>query len=93
MEHNFQVENIRCGGCANTISKKLKEISGVESVEVNIEDKKVTVTTDSTSNTEMRQALSDTLAKLGYPEVGTEDANSLKTKACSIVSCAIGKVS
>ena len=93
MEYKFQVENIRCGGCANTITKKLREINGVKDVHVNVEDKQVNVTTDSANDTEIQHTLSERLAKLGYPEVGKMGANNLKTKATSVVSCAIGKVS
>ena len=88
----FEVENIRCGGCANTITKKLKEINGVMKVDVKVEDKQVLVTTKPNTDTEIHHALSEKLLKLGYPEVGTVGANNLKTKATSVVSCAIGKV-
>ena len=93
MEHTFQVENIRCGGCANTITKKLKEISGVENVDVHVEDKQVIVTTKLATDDDIRHTLGEKLLKLGYPETGTNEANNLKAKATSVVSCAIGKVS
>jgi copper chaperone len=93
MEYNFQVENIRCGGCANTITKKLREINGVKDVHVNVEDKQVIVTTESATDDEVHHILSEKLVKLGYPEVGTIGSNNLKAKATSVVSCAIGKVS
>ena len=93
MKHNFQVENIRCGGCANTITKKLKEITGVEDVQVKVEEKQVIVTTSPTDNTEIHNLIGEKLVKLGYPETGTKGANNLKAKATSVVSCAIGKVS
>lgn len=93
MKHTFQVENIRCGGCENTIQKKLKEINGVEDIEVNVEEKIVTVTTNSTSDSKIHNLISEKLTSLGYPEVGKSGSNNLKTKATSIVSCAIGKVS
>ena len=93
MKYKFQVENIRCGGCANTIAKKLIEINGVEDVDINVEDKQVIVTTKPTIDAEIHQALGERLLKLGYPEVGKKGANSLKVKAASIVSCAIGKAS
>ncbi len=92
MEYKFEVENIRCGGCANTITKKLSEIHGVEAVDVNVEDKQVVVTTQ-TTNASLEHTLSEKLKNLGYPEVGSLGSNNLKTKATSVVSCAIGKVS
>jgi len=93
MEYNFQVENIRCGGCANTITKKLREINGVKDVHVNVEDKQVIVTSESSTYDNIHHILSEKLVKLGYPEVGTIGSNNLKAKATSVVSCAIGKVS
>ncbi len=93
MKHTFQVENIRCGGCENTIQKKLKEIKGVEEIQVNVEEKIVTVTTNPTSVGEIHNLISEKLTSLGYPEAGKRGSNNLKAKATSVVSCAIGKVS
>ena len=93
MKHTFQVENIRCGGCENTIQKKLKEISGVEDIEVNIEEKIVVVITNAKAEDNIRELISEKLTGLGYPEAGQEGSNTLKAKATSVVSCAIGKVS
>lgn len=93
MEYNFQVENIRCGGCANTITTKLTEMNQVKEVHVNIDERTVIIKTNPDSGDDMRQTLGKKLAKLGYPEIGTVDSNSLMTKATSVVSCAIGKVS
>ncbi|NNC67099.1 MAG: heavy-metal-associated domain-containing protein [Gammaproteobacteria bacterium] len=93
MKYSFQVENIRCGGCTNSITKKLIKLDGVKEVHVIVNNKQVTVTTDSTIHTNMRKTLSEKLAKLGYPELGSEGTNRLMTKATSVVSCALGKVS
>ncbi len=93
MEYNFQVENIRCGGCVNTITTKLTEISQVKEVHVNIDERTVIIKTNPDSDSNIRQTLGRKLAKLGYPEIGSVDSNSLMTKATSVVSCAIGKVS
>jgi copper chaperone len=93
MQYSFEVENIRCGGCTNTITKKLREIGGVKGVHVNVEQKQVIVSIEAAIDANIRQTLSEKLAKLGYPEVGTIGSDSLMTKATSVVSCAIGKVS
>ena len=92
MKHTFQVENLKCGGCENTIQKKLKELNGLEEIEVNIEDKVVTVFTNATAVDGIRNLISQKLTSLGYPEAGQEGSNTLKTKATSVVSCAIGKI-
>ena len=91
MKISIEVENIRCGGCANTISKKLTAIEGVDAVDVAIEDQ--TVTIDSSDNN-VRDEVVAALYKMGYPERGSvEGVDALKEKAKSVVSCAIGKVS
>lgn len=93
MQYSFVVENIRCGGCKNTIASKLTKMVQVKEVHVDIDEKKITVVTTPDNDPNMRNILGQKLAKLGYPEVGTTDSNSLLTKAASVVSCAIGKVS
>jgi copper chaperone len=101
MQYNFQVENIRCGGCSNTITSKLKGIEGVVDVLVKVEDKQVIVTTEESvqaipegnPQANIKQVLIEKLTKLGYPQTGSAGANRLKAKATSVVSCAIGKVS
>ena len=49
MKISINVENIRCGGYANTISKKLKAIDGINDVEVAIDDQIVTIDSDDTN--------------------------------------------
>lgn len=91
MKISIDVENIRCGGCANTITKKLSAIQGINAVEVAIEDQVVTIDTDDES---VRDTTVAALLAMGYPEKGSvEGLAALKGKAKSVVSCAIGKVS
>ena len=91
MKISINVENIRCGGCANTITKKLNDIEGINAVEVAIEEQVVTIDTE---NESLRGAAVAALLKMGYPEKGSvEGIAALKGKAKSVVSCAIGKVS
>lgn len=61
----FTVQNVKCGGCVSAIENGLKELAGVESVEVSIDSGQVTVTGENLSRAE----LSDKLQQLGYPEV------------------------
>lgn len=89
MQTRIEVENIRCGGCANTISKKLMENEQIHAVDVDIEHQCVTVTSD----VDVRAAAVQTLFNLGYPERGSvEGLTALKEKARSVVSCAIGRI-
>jgi len=39
----FNVENMKCGGCSSNVEKALADISGVESVTVDLEAKTVSV--------------------------------------------------
>jgi copper chaperone len=89
MEHVIEVENIRCGGCATTITHSLQKLEDVSNVSVDIENGRVTVTTA----TDDRERLIATLLKHGYPEKGSaEGLEAAKAKAKSFVSCAIGKL-
>lgn len=89
MTQTIHVENIRCGGCANTITKKLSAIQGVSEVLVNIDEQRVSFTGAPTLNAEVIAALK----KMGYPEAGSVDGiDALKTKAKSVASCAVGKL-
>lgn len=89
METRIEVENIRCGGCANTITKKLLENEQIQSVDVDIENQAITLHSD----VDVREAVVQTLFGLGYPERGSvEGLASLKEKARSVVSCAIGRI-
>lgn len=90
MKTSINVENIRCGGCANSITKKLSAIDGINEVEIAIEDQVVTID----SNDESVRALAiEALLAMGYPEQGSvEGLDALKGKAKSVVSCAIGKI-
>jgi len=61
----FTVQNVKCGGCVSAIENGLKDLPGVESVEVIIDGGKVTVSGSDLS----RAAISAKLQELGYPEV------------------------
>jgi copper chaperone len=89
MAFSVQVENIKCGGCANTIRKRVTEIEGVSGAEVVVEQGQVNVEADEA----LRPAVVAALAKAGYPETGSvQGVASLKAKATSFVSCAIGRM-
>jgi copper chaperone len=85
----LQVENIKCAGCANIIRKRLMEIDGVSAVGVNIDEGLVEVEAVES----LRQQLAETLTASGYPESGSvEGLSSVKAKAVSFVSCAVGRL-
>ena len=80
------VDNLKCGGCANSIKKVLNQIIGVLSVDV-IEATN-TIFIDHEGQIP-RGVFLEKLEKLGYPEEGT--SNTFQ-KAKSYVSCAIGRL-
>lgn len=89
MSYTVAVENIKCGGCANTIRSKLVEQQLAQRVEVDIEQGQVHVE----GNPEWRDQVIAALVKMGYPEVGSvEGLKSAAAKAKSFVSCAIGRI-
>jgi copper chaperone len=82
------VQNLKCNGCATSITQKLSAVDFVKDVQVSPEEKTVQVQlTDASQLDEVKRML----AKLGYPE--ENQANSISTKAKSFVSCAVGKIS
>lgn len=88
MSEQIYVENIKCGGCANSIQKGLLKLEGVEAVEVIVEQGQVNIEGDAVRDTVVQSLLS-----MGYPEKGSvEGLNSLKAKATSFVSCAVGRI-
>lgn len=88
MQTTIYIQNLKCGGCANTITKGITDIETIKNVAVNVEESSVTF--DFETN-EKLQEVKTKLKTLGYPEDG--EANSLGSKAKSYISCAIGKMS
>jgi copper chaperone len=88
MKTTLNIQNLKCGGCAITITKNLSSLEGIDNIAVNVEENAVSF---SYSNENQLTAVKDKLKTLGYPEDG--EANSLGSKAKSYVSCAIGKMS
>jgi len=80
----IEVENIKCGGCVNSIKSNLLKIDQVDDVEISIEENTIFV-----MGLVQKSAILSKLNELGYPEKGT---NSVLKKAKSYVNCAIGKL-
>ena len=88
MNYESSVENIKCGGCAGTIVKKIGAIDGVENTDVDIEAGIVKIS----GIDGLHESLLASLLKMGYPEKGsTEGLAAAKARAKSFVSCAVGK--
>jgi copper chaperone len=89
MAYDISVENIKCGGCANTIMSKLDAMDVIDSCAVDIENGIVTIDGDAAHKEEVTKLL----LSLGYPESGTaEGLKAAKAKAKSFVSCAVGRM-
>ena len=83
----IEIVNLKCNGCVNTVKKGVLSIEGIETVDVDLDNSKVTIpTVDQNLIDEVKTKLS----KMGYPEVS--DANTMIHKAKSFVSCATGKM-
>lgn len=90
MQQTFQVENVKCGGCASTLKSKLQERFGEIEVNLEVHPREISLDIEDEKLEDLKVALRD----LGYPlssdELGLVQTAS--TKAKSFVSCAVGKV-
>ena len=84
MEQIFEVENIKCGGCVNSIKTALLKLNNVDDVDIDKETGIVKV-----FGSVEKTAITLKLNALGYPEKGD---NTMIKKAKSYVSCAIGRI-
>jgi len=88
-KQTFKVQNVKCGGCANTLTTKLQDKFG--EIEVNLEliPREITLEIED----EKIDSLKTALKGLGYPfegeSFGFVQDSSMKAK--SFVSCAVGK--
>lgn len=88
METTLFIQNLKCGGCANTITNKLNNLVNISNVMVNVEEDSVSFSYE--DELALLNA-KETLKINGYPEQG--EHNSFGTKAKSYVSCAVGRMS
>ena len=88
MKTSIIVQNLKCGGCAKTITNKISEISGITAINVDVENSVVSFSSD---NTNSAIAVKNILKSIGYPSI--DDENTFTSKAKSFVSCATGKIS
>jgi copper chaperone CopZ len=87
MNTTLAIQNLKCGGCANTITTRLSNIDGIDKVKVDNDTN--TVSFGYTDETILNEAI-NLLSKLGYPVEGEQ--NPLSKKAKSYVSCAVGRM-
>lgn len=87
MRISVHIQNLKCGGCRNTIINRLSEVKNINDVEVDYEENTVAFNYHTNHDFETAKHV---LSRIGYPIVGKE--NKLKTKAQSYLSCAIGRL-
>lgn len=84
----LNIENLKCGGCENTVNKALEKINNIENIATKVESGEVTF---SYKNEEDLQTVINRLNELGYP--ADPENNNIIKKAQSYVSCMIGRLS
>lgn len=87
MHTNIIIQNLKCGGCENTILKNLLKIEGVSNVGI---ETSTSIVSLEYANESLLKTAKQTLTKLGYPP--SEEVNKISLKAKSYVSCAIGRI-
>ncbi|MCK5440793.1 MAG: heavy-metal-associated domain-containing protein [Maribacter sp.] len=88
MKATIIVQNLKCGGCAKTITNRLTELDNITEVNVEPETSMVSFTYENISDA---ISVKDKLKDLGYPSI--DNKNGIVAKAKSFVSCATGKMS
>ena len=90
MKQTYEVLNVKCGGCANTLKTKLMEEFGEIEVNLEVEPRQITLDIEASAVPSLREKLKS----LGYP-MSDEDLSTFEgfsTTAKSFVSCAVGKM-
>lgn len=82
------IQNMKCGGCAKTITNALNQIEGVSVSSIDAENGTVTL---AEWNEDLVEKVSSELRRLGYP-LENED-NPLFSKVKSYASCMVGRMS
>ena len=89
MTTTLEVLNVKCGGCANTLTTALKEDFGEVTVDLEVMPRKITLDLEESRMEELKIKLRG----LGYPLTTDElsGMDKVTTTAKSFVSCAVGK--
>ena len=86
----IEIDNLKCGGCANSIVKGLSQLPEISNVEIDHDHDLVKFDGPESA----RAMVADKLRSMGYPEKGTlEGLSAGLANAKSFVSCAIGRLS
>lgn len=86
----FIIDNVKCGGCENTVRKALLAFPDVKEPGVDFKEGKVWFGAPEGFDV---QPVKDKLRSLGYPEAGSlSGLAETAAYARSFVSCAVGKL-
>lgn len=90
MIKTFEVLNVKCAGCAGTLTKSLKDEFGDVKVNLAVNPRQISLDIED----DKKDRLKLKLRSLGYPLTSDELSSLQKatTTAKSFVSCAIGKI-
>ena len=64
MKFDFEVNNIKCGGCVSNIKNHLQQDARISNIEVDIDTGRVSFESETDARVEWSKLLTD----LGYPE-------------------------
>lgn len=89
IQMQIEIDNLKCGGCTNTIVRGLSAIEGVGSVVVEPTMQMVRLEADEAT----KPAILAKLHAMGYPEKGSVSGlGAAVAGAKSFVSCAVGRL-
>lgn len=87
MKTTIEIQDLKCGGCENTINKKLSNLLFIDNLEIDVDNSMVRFDAVTPNETELVVL---ELSELGYPVLN--ERNSLGKKAKSYLSYAIGSI-
>lgn len=87
MNASLKIQNLKCGGCVNSIHQKISAMDGVVALEIDLQQAELSM---EMTDEGVLDAVKDKLKEMGYPAEG--DHNNVVSKAKSYVSCAIGRI-
>ena len=83
-KHEIEVVNLKCGGCEKGIKDALSKL-GIKNIEVSVKEGTVSFEGD-------LEVAKKELARLGYPEKNSKEAQSFLKSVKSYTTCAIGTI-
>ena len=87
MTHQYTIEGVTCSGCVNTVTERLSKLPEITSVEVNKEDKRITLSmTSHVTLDSLQEALGGKESKYQISLSKSEEHHEAKVKSCCSVT-------